>query len=182
MICKECKSEITTNSRFCSVCGVEQLTNGICQKCNNTIALDSKFCSICGTKQKAHEPISDRRSISWNLKVPFSNAQINIEEDKQNQEENLPVERNYGATIVGCFVLLIGLYIYTNPVSFAVLEEIPIVIVFFIQLVFAVIITFWVIRIANKLNRNIIGWGLFAFFFSAPALIIIGLLNPIRKN
>jgi len=48
------------------------------------------------------------------------------------------------------------------------------------SLFFRIAITFWVVHIASRQNRNSTGWGWFAFFLPSIALIIIGQLKKLR--
>lgn len=51
-----------------------------------------------------------------------------------------------------------------------------------INLIYRILITFWVTSIAKRQNRDTLGWGVFAFFLPTLALIIIGFLKRLKKK
>jgi len=46
--CEECGGQIPINSRFCPLCGHQQLVFQRCESCGKNLAPNAKFCSRCG--------------------------------------------------------------------------------------------------------------------------------------
>jgi len=46
--CEECGGQIPLNSRFCPLCGHQQLVFQRCESCGKNLAPNAKFCSRCG--------------------------------------------------------------------------------------------------------------------------------------
>jgi hypothetical protein len=51
-----------------------------------------------------------------------------------------------------------------------------------VNLIYRILITFWVTSIAKRQNRDTLGWGAFTFFLPTIALITIGFLKRLKKE
>lgn len=76
MKCIRCNQETPDNSRFCMVCGAEQVNANICPSCKQDVPTGALFCPSCGHKignqndavqiepeQPAFEPLTDYRQL-----------------------------------------------------------------------------------------------------------------------
>lgn len=75
------------------------------------------------------------------------------------------------------FLTMTGVFRFTDEQSFLIAKVIGSV----LSIVYRIAITFWVTGIANRQNRDTLGWGIFAFLIPTIALIIIGFLNRLNK-
>lgn len=145
-----------------------------CKSCGTKIDDDSIFCYSCGSKQSG-----------------FSMPNIKNEQSTQNFEkvEKQPkydptYSKEVIATIVGVTQLLLSLiFLLAGPPKFNTYEDYLDFRTFGILLVFIfrIVITFWVVNIAKRQNRETLGWGFLAFFLPSIALIIIGQLKKLNK-
>ena len=98
---------------------------------------------------------------------------------KNNSKYDLTYKKETGASIVGLLLLIIPAWVRFRVLTVIGVDiyliEKGITIACFILL--AILITLWVCRIAFRQNRNVVGWGVFAFLLPLPTLIIIGLLK-----
>jgi membrane protease subunit (stomatin/prohibitin family) len=46
--CAECRSVIPADSRFCPICGHQQVVLSQCAHCGKNLPVNAKFCSRCG--------------------------------------------------------------------------------------------------------------------------------------
>ncbi|MCH5204853.1 MAG: zinc-ribbon domain-containing protein [Oscillospiraceae bacterium] len=50
MFCSKCNSEISENSKFCSVCGEPVKQKKFCFNCKSELSENAKFCAACGAR------------------------------------------------------------------------------------------------------------------------------------
>ena len=48
LICHNCGSQNSNDSKFCSSCGSEIITKNFCSQCGATLTSGAKFCNACG--------------------------------------------------------------------------------------------------------------------------------------
>ena len=89
---------------------------------------------------------------------------------------DLNYKRETDATFFGVVLLLLSLLIGLTDG----LNTIPIGVIGIAFLIFRILTAVYAFNIASRQNRNSIGWGWFAFFFPAIAMIIIGQLKKLR--
>lgn len=102
---------------------------------------------------------------------------------KTSKKFDLSYEKETEATFVGILLLIIPIILrITGAITFETIESYNKgrAILAIISLILRIAITFWVVNIANRQNRNSTGWGWFAFFFPSIALIVIGLLKKLK--
>jgi tetratricopeptide (TPR) repeat protein len=149
-----------------------------CKKCGNQIDNDSVFCSHCGVKLNQ---VNNIKNIDEEKQVTSINHTPSVITDKikEDKEEkyDLSYKKNYTPTITGIIIIVLNFIILASEFKY---EKVTFNILLSISLFLRIAITFWCTDIANKLNRNKTGWGIFAFFFPSIALIIIGLLKKKR--
>lgn len=100
-----------------------------------------------------------------------------------NDKYDLTYKRETDATLFGVFALLLALFIvvfrpfkiendnsYNQYRTYAAL----------INLAYRIAITYWVINISKRQNRNFTAWGWFAFFVPTLALIISGISRKLK--
>jgi len=162
-----------------------------CKECGKQISEDSKFCRYCGTKQDGElspddfTVVNHPKDINVNIsfgkkeKIDKVNSVSEINPDKPKYDESY--EREIEATIVGVIIIIINfvvLIVKNNSGQTDSSIFYPLLVI--INLLWRIIVTVWVVNIANRQNRNAGGWGVFAFFIPNLALIIIGLLKKLR--
>lgn len=89
-------------------------------------------------------------------------------------------EKEIDATFVGVSLLIADfLILLKGPILIEDVSDHIRAFLGIISLCLRIFVTFWVIDIAKRQNRNFNGWGWFAFLLPEPSLIIIGLLNKL---
>ncbi len=159
MFCKECGKEIDNDSKFCSHCGTRQSVIGLAE--------------ITSEIPKKSEPASQKIDISLSFGKSAkkgSKEPVFIEKYDKNYSGDI------GATIFGSVLILINLIVLltvkiNDPDNLQVYKAIAA----FVNIIWRIIATIWVVNIAKRQNREHVGWGFFAFFIPNLALIIIGL-------
>ncbi len=83
---------------------------------------------------------------------------------------------NIESTFAGALLLIVGFGSLTlrPDINLGLIS-----ILFFSLRIFSIT---WVVQIAERLNRNKLLWGLFAFVLPSIALIVIGLVKEVRNN
>ncbi len=132
-----------------------------CKNCGKQIDSDSNFCRNCGAKQ-----------------LVSSDHPTNSPEQGKHIPQNLNLmsgiikydyttKRDYTPTYVGIVLL------FFNSIMIAAMsrDDSAISIALLCIAVFSAV---WIVNIAQKLNRNQTGWGIFGFILPFLALIIIG--------
>lgn len=172
-----------------------------CKSCGNKIDDDSQFCSYCGTKlsiiRKSSFENQKKVIVQENQKIDkFDVSDVSIDlKDKietykdQNNELNESIyDPNYSkeieASIVGGIILIISILFIKFPIEFDNINSYKKfrIISLVASSILRISISFWIINIAKRQNRNTFIWGLFALFFPSISLIIIGLLNKLKYN
>ncbi len=158
MFCKSCGKEIDNDSTFCTFCGTKQST-------------DLKPIAHSDTYQANHQYNKSSRPIIEN--EPIVNSQPN---SVKHSKYDLTYQKDHDAIIVGAILLLmslifavIGPFKFEDRESYGQFKAITVI----ASLIFRVLGTVWVVNIANRQNREIFGWGVFAFLLPSIALIII---------
>ena len=165
-----------------------------CKECGKEIDNDSKFCSYCGTKQsliKVSENIPNTR-INPDTNTKNVNVSMSFGKPIEKREKNDGVEidkydRTYegdsGASIAGFCIMIISLVIYfTVQIDNEEDRQIYIAISAVVNLIWRIIVIFWIVDISKRQNRDTIVWGIFAFFIPNLALIIIGFSKKLMKS
>ncbi|MAL59711.1 MAG: hypothetical protein CMC14_06665 [Flavobacteriaceae bacterium] len=122
-------------------------------------------------------PLPNKRGVPQSIK----NVNINqVPRPKSSNTYDLTYKKETDATFFG--ILLIVLPIIngiTKTITFEKIESyyLGTAIIAIILFVLRVLVTVWVVNIANRQNRNTTVWGWFAFLLPSIALIIIGLLK-----
>jgi len=115
----------------------------------------------------------------------MTNSQIHSNTITNNKNVRT-YKRPTNAFFVGFILLIIALiqkYIKTQEIFSLDYDDIFIVtnvILKIISLTIRIIAAFWVTQIAKRQNRNILGWGIFAFFVPPIALMWLGLSRRIE--
>lgn len=142
-----------------------------CKSCGIEIDVDSQFCSYCGSKQsELNRPKSDKHNPEQ------TGTQIHTQSDKERKYD-LTYSKETDATVYGAFFLAFQLVIIIiQPFKFESIDSYnqSRAIAALVALFYRIFIIYWVVNIANRQNRETLGWGLFAFFLPSIALIIIG--------
>lgn len=102
---------------------------------------------------------------------------------KTSKQFDLTYEKETEATYYGILLIIVLTIIrVTGAITFETVESYNQgkVIIVIISLVLRIAVTFWVVNIAKRQNRNSTGWGWFAFFIPILALIVIGLLKKLK--
>ena len=131
-----------------------------CKNCGQKILESSKYCGQCG------EPQVHINTFRNNQKT--NSSQLNYD---------LSYEKDYRPIILGVFVIGLNIQMFSEMKYY---HESVIIGNIIYSLIYRVIITIWVVSIAKKLNRDKIGWGVFALFLPSLCLIIIGLKKKIK--
>lgn len=122
----------------------------------------------------------DHKSSTPKTKKPLAPKEKKAETNGAVAISNLKYDPTYkkesDATFIGIVLLIINnVIIYSDTTIVG-----PSVV--FVSLILRIIITVWVVNIADRQNRNTSGWGVFAFVFPSFALIIIGRLKKKLKT
>ncbi len=118
--------------------------------------------------------------------VQTSTIHKNIEDQRKNIEEfdinklkyDPAYKKEIGITITG-----VGLLVFSNILLFSdALAEMETLSLALINLAYRIFVTFFIVGVAERQNRNQTGWGVLAFGLPTLALIIIGLLRKKIKD
>lgn len=106
-----------------------------------------------------------------------------IRREAKQSKYDLNYERDFSPTLVGITMVIFLLQhyfinindgsngnLYLNDAVFSI-----------VSFVVRVVVTIWVHSISYKLNRNTIGWSIFAFFLPSIALIVIGFQRKLKR-
>jgi hypothetical protein len=158
-----------------------------CKSCGSKIDNDSQFCSYCGTKQsETNKPaVIDSEHYQENPKSFNTNISSSKRSQTDQETNKTQTEPKYDstyleeteATTIGVTILISSLLLLVfQPVKFDNIDSHNQFRAIFsiLALILRIFITFWVINIAKKQNRETFGWGFFAFCLPSIALIIIG--------
>jgi len=161
-----------------------------CKSCGSQIDDDSKFCSRCGAKQSENfSPTANTReppesqTLNVNLSFGRQSSPATKEGKVKNRKYDLTYEKEDEATYIGIGLLILGIFFtyvfkgnnYANE-DYVITWAILTIILFVLR----IIITVWVSNIADRQNRNSLGWSALAFIFPSIALIIIGQLRRLK--
>ena len=157
-----------------------------CKQCGKEIDDDSLYCSICGTKQSDREKLIENQSTILNPNPATQNINLSVSlgrTRKPKTANSIIVTEKYDnsyegekfAAFVGISLLIITLILYfilrfNNDINTETFKAIAA----FINFIYRILVTMWVVEIAKSQNRSPVGWGFFAFFIPNFALIIIG--------
>jgi hypothetical protein len=152
------------------------------KSCGRQIDNDSAFCSFCGTKQstdlKPQVQTDTNQSISITQKTYTNDTNFCNSPTIDRQPKYDPTyEKENEAMKVGIILLIIALiFAIAGPIKFEDRESYGQFRAFtsIVSLILRIFITFWVVIIAKRQNRETFGWGLFAFLLPSIALITIG--------
>lgn len=110
--------------------------------------------------------------------IEFPNMQSKYDLDYEID----PLPRTFGIFTLVCYALLYLLISISPKASFDPHSAQQLTIFLsVISLIMRVLITIWVVHIAKKINRDTLGWGLFAFFLPLIALIFVGFKKKLRS-
>ena len=118
------------------------------------------------------------------FKIPEEHQDY-IEESEQNKTDfsklryDPTYRREYGITVLGLLILAFNILVIMEPDIISSLKTENII---WINFAFRVVVAFHISSIAERQNRYITGWSIFAFLLPTLAMIIIGLLlKKIKK-
>ena len=123
--------------------------------------------------------------------LPTNRKTSKIDNLVKIESKDLSISNNYTkeseATLIGIILLFIpiilklfGVFTFESNTSYNQLTAILLI----VSLGIRILVTIWVVDIANRQNRDSNGWGWFAFFLPSISLIVIGFLNklPLKIN
>ena len=152
-----------------------------CKNCGKQIDHDSKFCNYCGTEQTINlsDENKERKSIeSAKGKTHIKLTEIQKGKKDQGNQKRQKFDYTYvkekNATFVGILLAIINVIVYVVDIENT---EKAMEVLLIGSLLLRILIVSWVVNIAKRQNRNVIGWGILAFLFPPITLIIIGLLR-----
>ena len=109
------------------------------------------------------------------LKIEKNNSKSSIYDLSYQKEE--------GITILGIFLFILPIVLkLTGILTFDDIEKYNQAKIFLGigSLVLRILVTYWVVEISSRQNRDTTAWGFFAFILPTLALIIIGLLKKLK--
>ena len=152
-----------------------------CKECGKQIDDNSKYCSSCGTLQSI-KIIDNERNISNNLtdaRIANSNNTGSAKRQKIVINEISRFDSDYRKPLE---LTVLGILLIISIIALSLLDlniegyAVVSVTLFVIKIVLVIII----VNTAKEQDRNTTGWGIFGFFFTGLALIIIGLLPKLK--
>lgn len=156
-----------------------------CKKCGNKIDNDSIFCSYCGTKQSDINSKKNINNNSYNEVNSSEKNKIIVSNNYSESKYDLSYSKETEATLIGVILLIINIVLVIfKPFKFENADDYNQwrFIMYVVSFILRIVITFYVINIARRQNRETTIWGIFAFLLPTIALIIIGQLKKINKN
>lgn len=152
-----------------------------CKNCGNLIDDDSNFCNYCGTRQTIN--LSNKNQKSKLTESAGSRLHAKSTENQKGQKDKGNQKRQKfdyrytkekDATYVGILLIVINVILYSVNIENT---EKTMGVLLVGSLFLRILIISWVVNIAKRQNRDVIGWGILAFLFPAITLIIIGLMR-----
>lgn len=169
MYCIECGTKIQSSAKFCPQCGTKQIIE------NHFKGTDSETEKI--EKESTKPPISIERNTGLNKEVRAQKLeQFEILDNSTNVTLGTARKEKeamyFGLIVIGVWLIIVlainGELINLNESA----KNLTIV-----SGVIRLISVLWIRGIAHRLDRDKLFWSIFAFFFPAIALIIIGNLT-----
>jgi tetratricopeptide (TPR) repeat protein len=135
-------------------------------------------------------PLPNRLPNDDRSPAPKANSIVNIAENPSVYKVNTKYDMTYAketeCTFWGIVIMVVsfiaGYGIKNNEDILNAIEDGGIVAVWILSFIIRIIVSRYVYLIANRQNRNTIGWGLFAFFCPELSMIIIGQLKKLRLH
>ncbi len=158
-----------------------------CKYCGKPTDADSKYCMHCGKLLNySNDPeVTPADSSDVSKQLHSNQAEQPIPHSRQSHSRS-PVtktpkydenyEKDYWPVLIGGLFFFINFIWVLSGLEF---ESRDFFIVF--NVIWRIIVVFWVIDIATRLNRNKAGWGVAAFMAPNLVLIIIGLQKKLFK-
>ena len=164
-----------------------------CKECGKSIDEDSKYCRFCGTFQNnngvsSNSPEAQPRELNVNIsllrkpKAPEINsldANKPVMPNRQEKKSEDVQGRDLAATFVGGLLIILSIILVLTGVYESLFYSESSAAILFFGFVWKVFAILWVIRIAEKQNRDLLGWGILGFLLPSVTLFIIGLF---KKN
>ncbi|MBX3164391.1 MAG: zinc ribbon domain-containing protein [Bacteroidetes bacterium] len=154
-----------------------------CKSCGKQIDDDSVFCSHCGTKQSANvnevsatteKVVANPQTVNVNLSFGSIKPKKAQTEKIENEKYDLTYEREIETVFagIGSLVLSIGLanFISENPQWL------------WLMLFFRIFASAWIVKIAERQNRDTVSWSIFTFLLPSIALIVIGFSKKLKTK
>jgi hypothetical protein len=153
-----------------------------CKSCGKQIDEDSIFCSFCGVSQsKANRPVIDSVSIQDNnpLRASTESDIIKPSAEEFNKQQHITKPNQYINRKVKYQdeAIFIGVLLIFSTIIASIYYQEYYQLLLALSIIIKILLTFWIVDFASKLNRNKVLWGIFGFFMTGLALIIIGLLR-----
>ena len=160
-----------------------------CKECGKSIDDDSKYCRYCGTFQNNDGVLGNSleaqpRELNVNIsllrkpKAPEVNS-LEVISNRQEKKSDDYQGRDLAATIVGGLLIILSIILVLTGVYESLFYSESSEAILFFGFVWKVFAILWVIRIAEKQNRDLLGWGILGFLLPSVTLFIIGLF---KKN
>lgn len=164
-----------------------------CKECGKSIDDDSKYCRFCGTFQNnngvsSNSPEAQPRELNVNIsllrkpkapEVKPLEANKPVMTDLQGKKPDDVQGRDPAAIIVGGLLIFLSIIFVLTGIYDSIFYSESSEAFLFFGFIWKVFAVFWVIRIAEKQNRDLLGWGILGFLLPSVTLLIIGLL---KKN
>jgi hypothetical protein len=163
-----------------------------CKKCGEQIDNDSIFCNYCGKKQSINliltaENESQSANSTNHNQFTNENKSFNTTRSQNLQLYDSTYKKETDAVIIGVVLLVYPIIIaisiassggFESENSFAQFKGINII----ISILVRISVTFSVVYISKRQNREPLGWGIFAFILPSIALITIGNMKKLFAN
>lgn len=137
-----------------------------CRFCGEQIKNDSIYCSNCGRRLA-----SDSKNQNSSHDLEKSNSIPKHEKDEE--------AFYYGIALL-VISLIFGYITASHDISYIEEYQKLRAVMAIFSLVIRIVVTIWVVKISERLNRDTLVWGIFAF--TLPSFALISISNKSKKQ